>query len=440
MKRLLVCAFALGHFARLQAITLDDALARTLAHNPQIHEAKLALEEAAGRRLVLRATGLPDVKIDIPAGAQGGKRAGENTVQPFAFAQGYLRQPVFNARIPAAYRRGNIEVLIAKQRLNLAVLEQLHAARIAFYTAAHHQSLHSLGEEQRARLTKNVRAQSDRYQLGEAQRGAVTVARLLEQELPPRLEESRRTSNGALLKLAEIEGENLDASAQLPTVDGALEFTPVLIDVENESREASQARPDLVLARLLVRAAAEDQRIIEAAYLPAINAEISGNYIPVTDIRTGSSGSARRSDDIISSELRFGGTYSWRVIDNGKTGGAVLRAKAARAINETVLARLEAEIPRELQRIQNNLRALDARHAALSKAAVVAEQTVADVQNNLAQGRSSQLEYRTAESSFLETKAGLLTVAFEQNLALAERDRVTGRYFHFAGDTGANVR
>ena len=86
-------------------------------------------------------------------------------------------------------------------------------------------------------------------------------------------------------------------------------------------------------------------------------------------------------------------------------------------------------------RIRNNLRALQARHHALGKALVAAEQTVTEVQNNLTEGLSSQLEYRTAESSFLETKAGVLRAAFEQQLALAERDRVTGRYLQFSDDT-----
>ncbi|MGZ5538514.1 MAG: hypothetical protein ACXWG0_08300, partial [Chthoniobacterales bacterium] len=65
-----------------------------------------------------------------------------------------------------------------------------------------------------------------------------------------------------------------------------------------------------------------------------------------------------------------------------------------------------------------------------------AEKTVADVQNNLAEGLSSQLEYRTAESSFLETKASLLSVIFQQNIERAEYDRVTGRYFQFSDEPG----
>ena len=416
------------------AISLEAALARVLEKNPAILEAKADVEAAAGRRLVLRATSLPDLRGITPAGVQGGKRSGENTVQPFAFARGSLTQPFFNAAIPATLRRSNIELLLARQRLNVAVVEQLHAARVAFYTATYQDSLRSLGEAQLQRLQGNVRAQADRYQAGQTELGALNVARLLEAEAQPRIEDSRRISGGALLQLATLMGDDLGPKAPLPTAEGALQFVPADLDLDAATASALTNRPDLKLARLMVRAASEDQRIIEAAYYPSVNAVLSGDYIPVSDIRRGDAGSARRSDDIVSSELRAGGTYTWRVIDNGQTLGAVRRQRAVREINELVLAQLEANVPRELTRLQNNLRSLAAREKALSGAAVVAEQTVSDVFNNMIEGRSSQLEYRTAETSFLQTKAGLLTVAYEQNLARADLDRVTGRYFQFSPD------
>lgn len=439
LTHLLVVMALVSFPCHLHAVTLEEAFARTLENNPSIREAKAGLEQAAGRRVVLRGVAYPDVRVQAPAGVQGGKRAGEKEVQPFAFARGVFTQPLFDAVIPATFRRSNIEVLLAVQRLNLAILEQLHSARIAFYTAAYNESVRAVGEAQRQRLEGNVNAQSDRYEAGQADRQAVTVARLLEADLKPRVEESRRAASGALLKLAETMGQSLGPKAKLPTIGTNLQFAPTSIDVERETSAALEQRADLKIARLLVQAAHEDQRILAAAYYPAVDATISGDYIPVSDIRRGSEGSARRSDDIVSSEARLGIAYSWRVIDNGRVGGAVARQRATRESNELVLARLEAEVPRELTRIQNNLRALAARHEALSKASVVAEQTIADVQNRLTQGLSSQLEYRTAESSFLETKAGVLAVVFEQNLALAERDRIIGRYFQFSGDTAGKL-
>src|SRR5207248_4636203 len=121
------------------------------------------------------------------------------------------------------------------------------------------------------------------------------------------------------------------------------------------SANAIKHRPDLELARLVVRAAAEDQRILAAAYYPEIHFTVSGEYIPVSGVRRlQSTGSPRRSDDIISSEIRAGGAYTWRVIDNGKTYGAVLRQKSAREINEVVLHKLEGDVRRDLSRIQSN--------------------------------------------------------------------------------------
>jgi outer membrane protein TolC len=421
------------------ALTLEQALARTVENNPIIQQARANLEQAAGRRIVLRATSLPAARVGVFAGLQGGERAGEKEVQPFAFGQGFLGQPLFHAGIPASYRRGNIEVLLAQQRLHMAMTEQLHIARVAYLTAAYNESLQTLGEAQRQRLASNVEAQADRYEAGTADRMAVTVARLLEQEINPRLEESRRVRGGALLTLAQAMGEDLGPQGQLPVVDAQLQFANVQVSAERAAPQAIATRPDLQIARLLVRAAEEDQRMIEAAYFPTVNFNVSGDYIPVSEIRRGSEGSARRSDDIISSEMRYGLAYSWRVVDSGRTAGAAKRQRAVREINEVVLARLENEVPRELTRLENELRGLAARHAALTQAATVSEQSLADVQDNLRSGLSSQLEYRTAEGSFLESRAGVLSAAFEQQLALADWDRTTGRYLRFSNGSARNV-
>lgn len=427
---LFACSIHTAH-----GITLETALQRTIENNLAIRQAKAQLEAATGRRLVLRARTLPDARMNIPAGVQGGKRAGENTVQPFAFASGGVTQPFFDMAFFPSRRRGDIEVLLAQQRLNMTVMEQLHTARVAFYTAVFNGSLEIVAEEQRRRLQGNLKAQSDRLEAGTSDRASLTSARILDQELPPRLEEMRRTRNGALLQLAQCLGENVGTNS-LPIVDGELQFADIDFDVDASTNGALQNRPDLKLARLLVRAAAEDQRLIEAAYYPAVAAVVSGTYIPATDIHRGSSGTARPSDDIISSELRLGGVYTWRVIDNGEVGGAVLRQKSIKEMNELVVQRMEANVARELTRIHNNLLALRIRHNALTGATGDAATTVADVQNHLVEGLSSQLEYRTAESSYLETKATLLSATFQQNIARAEYDRVTGRYFQFSDEPG----
>jgi outer membrane protein TolC len=109
-------------------------------------------------------------------------------------------------------------------------------------------------------------------------------------------------------------------------------------------------------------------------------------------------------------------------------------------MNEISLRQLEANTALDLKRIANNFRAIEGRWKSLNAAVSGADQNVNVIQRTLEEGLSSQLEFRSAESSFLETKSALLTAAYQQNIARAEWDRATGRYFQFSNDTAAKVR
>ncbi len=388
--------------------------------------------------MILRSTALPKGVIGGIAGVQGGRRA-QTSTQPFAFAYGSFLQPLFHAGIPASFRRGDIALLIAQQELNVTVVDELHRARLAFYGALYQRSLESLGRSQRARLEQNIAGEKARYEAGQSERGAFTSATLLARELDPKIESARTASGVAILQLVQSMGGDLGAGAALPAPEGNLAFEAVDLQAEREIDPALERRVDLKLARLLIRAAREDQRIIAAGYYPALNAVASGEAIPVSGIHRDSGGSPQSTDDTVASEVRAGVSYTWRVIDNGKVGGEVAQQRAARETNELQLQKLEANVPRELTRLQNNLRAIAARHQSLLQAADVAEQNVASVEENRAQGFASVLDFRNAESSLLVTRRGILSAIYEQKVALAEWDRATGRYFQFSGDTGGKV-
>src|SRR5438046_10191977 len=120
------------------------------------------------------------------------------------------------------------------------------------------------------------------------------------------------------------------------------------LDVDSETAAALQRRSDLKLARLFVRSANEDQRIIAADYYPAVAGTINGEYVPVTGIHR--QGSTSKTQDFIGSEIREKAAYTWRVIDNGKVCGAVLKARATWEKNKlacmTPQANVSAEPPR----------------------------------------------------------------------------------------------
>jgi outer membrane protein TolC len=419
-------------FASLaDAITLETVLQTTLQRNPDIQEAKSGLEQAAGKRLVFRSVALPDAELSVPAGVQAGHRAGESGVKGFAVGRGVLTQTLFNAGLPASLRRGDVEVLIAQQQLNVAVVEQLHTARLAFYAALYNQSLESIRREQQRRLAENAATQRTRFEAGLAAKSTLTSATVQASELETQIESAHRAFLGAQLQLAEAMGID-SAKAPLPEPEGELQSVPVRVDIDSETAAALQRRADLKLARLFVRAANEDQRIIEADYYPAVIGSLPGEYVPVTGIHR--EGSTSKTQDFIGSEIREKAAYTWRVVDNGKVGGAVLRARSAREINELTCRKLETNIPRELSHIANDLKTTEVREKSLASATAAAEESARAAQQNLASGLASPLEYRVTQNFFLETKSGLLDAIYQHNLAVAEWDHATGRYFQFSAD------
>jgi len=404
-------------FARTaHAITLERVLQSTLDQNPAIQEAKSGLEQAAGQRLVFRSVIWPHAELGVPAGVQAGHRAGESGVKGFAVGRGWLTQTLFNMAVPPSLRRGDIEVLIAQQQLNVTVVEQLHAARLAFYAALYNRSLESIQDEQRQKLEENVASQKNRFEAGLADKSAFTSATVQASELVPQIESAHGAYRQAQLKLAEA-----------MAIDPAKSTLPA----------ALQRRADLKLARLFVRAANEDQRIIAADYYPVVVGSIPSEWVPVTGIHRQESTS--KTQDFIGSEIREKAAYTWRVADNGKVGGAVLRERAAREMNELTCRKLEANVSRELSRIANELQAIDAREKSLSEATESAEEGARTVRENVASGLASPFEYRVTENAFLKTRSGLLDAIYQHNVAIAEWDRATGRYFQFSDDTAQNV-
>src|SRR3954454_6090527 len=182
-----------------------------------------------------------------------------------------------------------------------------------------------------------------------------------------------------------VMGDDAGNPETAPRPQGELQFAKVSYDVASETSAALIRRADLQLARLLVQAAAEDQRIIEALYYPALDAVVTGTGIPVT-IRTANGGSARSSDDTLSSEIAGGLSLTLRVVNNGRVSGHVARQRAIREMNEISLRQVEANVSLDLQRISNNLRAVEGRWRSLSAAVSGAEQNVSVIERTLTEG------------------------------------------------------
>ena len=224
------------------AITLERVLQTTLDQNPAIQEAKSGLEQAAGQRLVFRSLVWPQAELGVPAGVQAGHRAGESGVKGFGVGRASLEQVLFNMAVPPSLRRGDVEVLIAQQQLNVAVVEQLHAARLAFYAAVYNRSLESIRDEQRQKLAENVTTEKDRYEAGLADKSAFTSASVQTSELVPEIESAHRAYRESQLKLAEAMAID-PAKSTLPEPEGELQFIPMRLDLTPKLRRLCSEGP-----------------------------------------------------------------------------------------------------------------------------------------------------------------------------------------------------
>ena len=277
---------------------------KTLQNNPAIQQAKIELEKAAGQRLVLRSIFYPEANLKVIAGVAGGHRIElSDESKAFGFPQANFAQALFNAAIPASRRRGDIELLLAQQRLNIAIVEQLHKTRVAFYTALYNRSLETLRDSQKQQLEADIEAQQARYEAGTTERNALTAVRLHAHELGPKIETARQAGNVALLDLAEAMGIDLGPDAPLPTPEGELRFVATHENAKNAVPAALERRVDIKLARLLVRAADEETRVVQADFYPAVRMIAAGDYIPVSgfDAR----GAVRRVARMISFPRKF---------------------------------------------------------------------------------------------------------------------------------------
>src|SRR5207245_11384918 len=116
-----------------------------------------------------------------------------------------------------------------------------------------------------------------------------------------------------------------------------------------------------------------------------------------------------------------------------------MKERSTREMNEHKCHKLEENVGRELLRVHRDLDATEAWHQSLAAASAAAEQSALVVAQHLAGGLASQLEYRLTQNGFLETKSGLLDATYQHNLAAAEWDRATVRYFQCSDDTAENV-
>jgi outer membrane protein TolC len=115
--------------------------------------------------------------------------------------------------------------------------------------------------------------------------------------------------------------------------------------------------------------------------------------------------------------------------------GASHQLEAIQQVYETLLRKLEQNIPRELATVMGSLQSADARREAFLKSVESAEENLRLVESQVALGEATQFDFLKAQNNLLSVRAGLLNAVWAHEAARAELDHVTGRYLQYEAST-----
>ncbi len=411
------------------SIALDACLREVFSNNPDIAAARAELDRAAGQRLVYNSRGLPRLRMDAALGYQGSRGPGRPATE-ILVGHADLAQPLFEAGIPAARRRGNLEVVIARQNFYQISTERLYAARRQFLQILARRQAGEVLRGIQAALVTNQTVQDDLLRAGLVSRLAQLQAAVQRLGIEPDLAEAEGSERRGVVALRQLMGRG--QGAPIPEPRGSLLIQPVNLDLRALTAEALERRPDLAGLRATIHASEEDQRIVQAGYYPLIEARVGVTGVPPRNKASASANpnAIRSIDSNMVNEFRYGVFLAW-VLDNGLMTGQSRAIEASTGSLRVALSRAEADVPRDLARIKSSLSAASRQGASYAVAGGAGDETMRTVTDQMRAGTSSQVAFINAETSLLDARLGALSAAAEQAFLLAELDRITGRYLRF---------
>ena len=439
--------------ARAETLTLAQCLRETAEHNPFIIQQHYAIERSLADRIVLRSRALPILTVGgivgqlqeetvgqrIPVGkGQTVTTATTDNTTFVAIGTETLYQPLFDAAIPASFRRGTAAVLAAQENIYTVASTQLHLARTLFLQALYQQQSGAILHDIDTVLAANARSLDQLAKAGLVGRANQLASQVQRANFNPSILASAGGYRTILAQLLQAMGREPgangpDALAGIKLA-GTLGETLPAFDAADATRHALDRRPDLQYLRALVRIYNEDVNIAKGGYYPLIRLYVNGEAVPQSNVRSNTPDAVRTSDQVNTTEIRPGIQEDWNIIDTGNVRGNVRLQESTRDIAAISVATLERNIPADLAVVRARITDAASTVAALRGNVDTAQNTLNIIQAGVAQGINSQLEFLDAQNGVFGIRSALLAANLEMSLAHAEFDRITGNYLQFVND------
>ncbi len=386
-----------------QAESLRDALAKAYASNPVLNGARAqqrALDEIVP---IERADGLPSASSDSTY-TEFLKRGRNSFTSPDRVlnTQVQLAVPIYSGgAVKNAIRAAETRVGAGQADLRgteSAIFSQVVAS---YMDVIFNEAVVGLRDNQAEVLSVNLRATSDRFEIGDLTRTDVAQSQA-------RLALAQGDARAAAANLAAARETYIRLVGSAP---GPLEPPPPLPNLPASAEEAVaialESNPDLIAAREQAKAAQFDIRVAGASRLPRVSVFTQGGY---TDY-LGSLGSGVAGADVAQSETsaQVGARVTLPLFQGGRPAALRRRAQAFAS------ATLEGEIAAERSVIAQTRAAWTALLAAReviesSQVAVdAAELSLEGVRAENTVGNRTILDILDAEQELLTTRVRLVT-------------------------------
>jgi outer membrane protein len=399
------------------AVTLDDAIAAALAHDPSISIADADRDAAGGRLTQARSAGLPNVRLSGSIGVgqldmRGFFGFGNNSVTPAA-AQASIEQPLFTGGRVTAERDRARAGLAAAEAGRINARGQLAAAVAAAYgdvltTSALVESLRRL----RGQTVEINRQAGLRFKAGESPSTDVAqaAARLAEAEGGLAAAEGEQAS--ARARYRNLVGEDPSGLAPLPMGPAA----PATLD--EAIALAGTNSPDIARAEAALTAARAANHGARAERMPTVGAFAEAGVVRDQFFPNYSANAAS-----------VGVRANWQLYNGGRTGGRVTETDAeARAAEARVRAARQA-VEEQVITLFEGLRTAKLVAVAAADQARASEQARISVAHEVRVGMKPQLDLLDAEreaalatARVAQVNAARVTTAYRLSAAIGRND------------------
>jgi outer membrane protein len=399
------------------AVTLDDAIAAALAHDPSIAIADADRDAAGGRLTQARAGGLPNIRVSGTVGVGqldmlGFFGFGNNSVTPAA-AQASIEQPLFSGgRVTAEKDRARAGLAAAEAgRTNARGL--LAAAVAAAYgevltTATLVESLRRLRDQ-----TIEINRQAGlRFKAGESPSTDVSQAAARLAEAEGGLAAAEGAQATARARYRNLVGEDPVGLAPLPAGPTA----PATLDEAIALAGANS--PDIARAEATLTAARAANRGAQAERMPTVGAFAEAGVVRDQFFPNYSANAAT-----------VGVRANWQLYNGGRTGGRITETGAeARSAEARVRAARQA-VEEQVITLFEGLRTAQLVAVAAAKQARASEQARISVAHEVRVGMKPQLDLLDAEreaalatARVAQADAARLTTAYRLSAAIGRND------------------